>query len=57
MQTVRKEADTERLMEEMRDAIRNTDPNLKTAQSRLHTRQQRVASENCRDPPQAGCVG
>lgn len=51
---MRKEAETERLIEELRVAMRNTDPNLKTAQSRLHTRQQRVASENCRDPPQAG---
>ncbi|XP_052121558.1 tektin-4-like [Frankliniella occidentalis] len=54
--TVRKEADTETLIEALRVAIRNTDPNLKTAQSRLHTRQQRMASENCRDPPQAGLL-
>ena len=54
LQTLRRIADTEKLIADMKQAIRNQDAAMKKAQTRLDNRLLRPRQESCRDVPQYG---
>ncbi|PSN51051.1 hypothetical protein C0J52_01529 [Blattella germanica] len=54
LKTLRRIADTERLIADLKQAIRNQDAAMKKAQTRLDNRLLRPRQENCRDIPQYG---
>jgi len=56
MAVIGKIADTEKLIVELKEAIRAMDAPMKKAQTRLDNRLHRPRIENCRDKPQFGLV-
>nr|CAD7430719.1 unnamed protein product [Timema monikensis] len=56
LQTLRRIADTEKLILDLKSAIRAQDFPMKVAQTRLNNRMGRPRAENCRDVPQFGLV-
>ncbi|KAJ9591612.1 hypothetical protein L9F63_001826 [Diploptera punctata] len=56
IKTLRRIADTEKLVADMKQAIRNQDAAMKKAQTRLDNRMLRPRQESCRDVPQYGLV-
>ncbi|XP_069675071.1 tektin-4 isoform X2 [Periplaneta americana] len=56
LKILRRIADTEKLIADLKQAIRNQDAGMKKAQTRLHNRLLRPRQESCRDVPQYGLV-